>query len=194
MYGQPREASSQRTPAVVSMVQDDHPALAQGLLRALQEQRAAASDNLILAKDWADFEKRRGLVQGLLRKGCTLMPEPKQGVSRATPNTVLITAECQDEANKLRVYCESKFPVGPLSDRSVSVTGENFKEVGLYWREGLLSPAKAREAAQRHFDIYASGKSGTLYWRVAPEIALSTARRAYAYYKRLHISDKPRKD
>lgn len=62
-YGQPREPVS-RSPAVVSMVQDDHPALAQGLLRALQEQRAAASDQLILAKDWADFEKRRGLVQG----------------------------------------------------------------------------------------------------------------------------------
>ena len=50
---------------VVSTLQDDHPALSRNLLRDLQAERAKHYEGLISAKDWADFEKRRGLVQGI---------------------------------------------------------------------------------------------------------------------------------
>lgn len=49
----------------VSTLQDDHPALSRNLLRDLQAERAKHYEGLISAKDWADFEKRRGLVQGI---------------------------------------------------------------------------------------------------------------------------------
>lgn len=48
-----------------SYEQDDHPALSRNLLRDLQAERAKHYEGLISAKDWADFEKRRGLVQGI---------------------------------------------------------------------------------------------------------------------------------
>lgn len=50
---------------VVGFQQDDHPALSRNLLRDLQTERAKAAEELILAKDWADYEKRRGLVHGI---------------------------------------------------------------------------------------------------------------------------------
>ena len=64
-YGPTPVSAPKRVPNVVNMEQPDHPALASSLLRALQEQRKQAADQLILSKDWADFEKRRGLVHGL---------------------------------------------------------------------------------------------------------------------------------
>lgn len=54
-----------RLPHVVTISQDDHPALAQSLLRALQTERAKHYEGLISAKDWADYEKRRGQITGL---------------------------------------------------------------------------------------------------------------------------------
>ena len=50
---------------VVSLTSDDHPALSRNLLRDLQAERAKHYESLISAKDWADFEKRRGLIHGL---------------------------------------------------------------------------------------------------------------------------------
>lgn len=50
---------------VVSTLQDDHPALSRNLLRDLQAERAKHYEGLISAKDWADFEKRRGLIHGI---------------------------------------------------------------------------------------------------------------------------------
>ena len=50
---------------VVHISQDDHPALAQSLLRALQTERAKHYEGLLSAKDWADFEKRRGQIYGI---------------------------------------------------------------------------------------------------------------------------------
>jgi hypothetical protein len=49
----------------VSTLQDDHPALSRNLLRDLQAERAKHYEGLISAKDWADFEKRRGLLLGI---------------------------------------------------------------------------------------------------------------------------------
>lgn len=50
---------------VVSTLQDDHPALSRNLLRELQAERAKHYEALISAKDWADFERRRGHIVGL---------------------------------------------------------------------------------------------------------------------------------
>ena len=68
-YG-PRPARSApvddpRVPHVVHMSQEDHPALANSLLRSLQTERAKYVTELLLAKDWADYEKRRGLIHGI---------------------------------------------------------------------------------------------------------------------------------
>jgi hypothetical protein len=49
----------------VSFLQDDHPALSRNLLRDLQIERAKQYEGLIAAKDWPDFEKRRGLIKGI---------------------------------------------------------------------------------------------------------------------------------
>lgn len=111
------------------------------------------------------------------------MPKPAQG-----PTT---TAECQEEADKLRAYCESKFPLGPSANSRYSVTGETFTELCIPWSDGLASAADARIAAQDHFDRHASGKAGTLYWRIVPEIARDKSGYRFAYYLRLLISSKP---
>jgi len=50
---------------VISFGQDDHPALSRNLLRDLQAERAKHYEGLISAKDWADFEKRRGEIRGI---------------------------------------------------------------------------------------------------------------------------------
>ena len=68
-YG-PRPAHFDPTPFTpkrdtVHISQDDHPALAQSLLRALQTERAKHYEGLLSAKDWADFEKRRGQITGI---------------------------------------------------------------------------------------------------------------------------------
>lgn len=53
------------TADVVAFEQNDHPALSWNMLRDLQAERAKQMDGLIAAKDWPDFEKRRGLIHGL---------------------------------------------------------------------------------------------------------------------------------
>ena len=50
---------------VVGFQADDHPALSRNLLRDLQTERAKHYEGLISAKDWPDFEKRRGLIHGI---------------------------------------------------------------------------------------------------------------------------------
>ncbi len=114
---------------------------------------------------------------------------PMQEAEQAKTESPLIASG--REAALLRTYCESRFAVGPQSTRIHSVTGELHTELACPWHEGFETAEKAREAAQAHFDKYAEGKSGTLYWRVTPEIAFSQNRRKFAYYLRLLISDKP---
>jgi hypothetical protein len=116
----------------------------------------------------------------------------------ATLDTIQFTPESCHEAVILRAYCESKFTVGPSTSRWQSVTGEPYTELfDLHAplgdeARGFLTPEAARVAAQSNFDSYAEDKSGTLYWRVVPEIAFSSRRKRYAYYLRLLISNKPR--
>jgi len=50
---------------VVSISHDDHPALARTLERALTEERDNQIQGLTSAKDWPDYEKRRGRLEGL---------------------------------------------------------------------------------------------------------------------------------
>lgn len=118
--------------------------------------------------------------------GCTLT------VARARYEGPLYTPESCHEAVILRAYCESRWPIGPESHRRLSVTGEEHVALSPYPpQSGFDSPESARLAAQAHFDRYAAGKFGTLYWRVVPEIALSAGRQIYVYYLRLLISNKP---
>jgi hypothetical protein len=50
---------------VASFEQDDHPGLARNLERDLREERDIQFNCLVSAKDWADFQRRRGIVEGL---------------------------------------------------------------------------------------------------------------------------------
>ncbi len=106
---------------------------------------------------------------------------------------ILCTADCSREAEAVRVYCESLFPVGPPSSRMHSATGERFTQLTISWSDGFGTLDEASAGAKAAFKGYAEGKSGTLYWRVVPEIAKDQNRRKFAYYMRLLISDKPRK-
>lgn len=63
-YG-PKRVTAGLVADVVSFEQEDHPALSRNLLRELREERAKWYDGLIASKDWADFERRRGLINGL---------------------------------------------------------------------------------------------------------------------------------
>jgi hypothetical protein len=51
--------------SVVTISNDDHPALVTALERALIAEKDVAIAALTAAKDWADFEKRRGEINGL---------------------------------------------------------------------------------------------------------------------------------
>jgi hypothetical protein len=44
---------------------DDHPNLARNLERDLQVAKTSSIEGLTAAKDWADFQKRRGQIEGL---------------------------------------------------------------------------------------------------------------------------------
>jgi len=63
-YGQKRDAPTPQLEPV-SLAQDDHPALSRNMLRDLEAERAKEFDGLLSARDWADFEKRRGKIHGL---------------------------------------------------------------------------------------------------------------------------------
>ncbi len=114
---------------------------------------------------------------------------PMQEAEQAKTESPLIASD--REAAALRAYCESRFPMGPQSTRMHAPTGELHTELACPWHEGFETAEKAREAAQEHFDKYAEGRIGMLYWRVPPEIAYGAKQRKYAYYLRLLISDKP---
>ena len=100
------------------------------------------------------------------------------------------TPECCKEAANLKAYCEAKFQVGAPTSGPLSVTGQPYKQfcIGRY-----PTATAARIGAEGCFDEYSGGKSGTLYWRIEPEIAYSRHTDDYAFYMRLLISGKPRK-
>ncbi len=49
----------------VSFEADDHPNLARNLERELASARADQVEGFTSARDWPDFQKRRGIVEGL---------------------------------------------------------------------------------------------------------------------------------
>ena len=51
--------------SVVAFEADDHPNLSRNLQRDLEAARAAQVEGFTSAKDWPDFQKRRGTVDGL---------------------------------------------------------------------------------------------------------------------------------
>jgi hypothetical protein len=50
---------------VVTITNDDHPGLVSALERELIVERDVAIQALTAAKDWPDYEKRRGTINGL---------------------------------------------------------------------------------------------------------------------------------
>jgi len=50
---------------VVAFESDDHPSLARNLERDLVTAKDEQTQGLTAAKDWADFQKRRGTIDGL---------------------------------------------------------------------------------------------------------------------------------
>lgn len=104
--------------------------------------------------------------------------------------------DCRREEKILREYCESRFPVGDPTSSHEAVTGENYREFGTRGSAGFLSPELARLDLQAIFDNYAASRTGTLYWRVPPEIEGRLLHRpdrwVCIHYMRLLISDKPR--
>lgn len=52
-------------PEPVQMALEDHPDLSRHLERSLMAERAKQIEGFTSAKDWADFQKRRGIVEGI---------------------------------------------------------------------------------------------------------------------------------
>ena len=52
-------------PSAVRFFAPDHPALAVTIRARLEQRRKDLIEELLLAADWADFTKRRGVVQGI---------------------------------------------------------------------------------------------------------------------------------
>ncbi len=50
---------------VVAFESDDHPSLARNLERDLVSARNNEIEGLTAAKDWPDFQKRRGMIEGI---------------------------------------------------------------------------------------------------------------------------------
>lgn len=97
---------------------------------------------------------------------------------------------------RLREECEKGYAIGPAAVAYLSVTGETFTELcGAHPQvEGgeivyLTTLQEAYDAALAAFKAYAIGKSGTLYWRVHPELSERDGK--FAFYMRLLISDMP---
>ena len=57
--------SHRDTGSVLTLSQDDHPALASTLERELIKARDSEIQGMVSSKDWPDFTQRRGTVLGL---------------------------------------------------------------------------------------------------------------------------------
>ena len=102
-----------------------------------------------------------------------------------------------ETGKELKVRQVNNLPIVHASEiarynRMRSVTGETFTELTHAWPSGFGSIEETAEAAMAAFQKYAEGKSGTLYWRIPPEIAYGAKQKKFAYYMRLLISDKPK--
>jgi hypothetical protein len=105
----------------------------------------------------------------------------------------------------LTEWIERQFPIGESTSGPLAVTGERYVVVGHMIESpkypGVIEEGAAPEAgfdeetacmsAASAFRDYAEGRTGTLYWRVKPELSWSSDHRRCMVYMRLLISDKP---
>lgn len=90
---------------------------------------------------------------------------------------------------ELRAECERGFGVGGRGGKAVSPTGELYVEL---INPNMLHAANGQavfDLAVETFRKYAEGRSGTLYWRVWPEIKNTPS--GWEFYMRVLVSDKP---
>jgi hypothetical protein len=106
----------------------------------------------------------------------------------------IITLEAAQALVELGSHIASRFPDASIydydpTDLRHSPTGERYTEIT---QKNFATIAGCIRAARDAFDAYAEGKSGTLYYRVMPELAgKSEYYGPWAFYMRLLISDKP---
>lgn len=102
---------------------------------------------------------------------------------------VVVSTEDALALAALVLHCNSNFPIGPAGDRpGTAPTGEPYTELPA--KEWYPSREAALDAAKAAFDEYAEGKTGTLFWRVKPELG-QDYKNGWKFYMRLLISDKP---
>lgn len=118
-------------------------------------------------------------------------PPAPAGTAEGKPNppdqfAVSDKAPVVVKSSSLKEKCEGGFVIGPCTNRPTSVTGEAYQEIVT---RGAPDEATAIEAGHNAFRAYAEGKSGSLYWRIEPEIA--QRQDGWATYMRCLISDQP---
>jgi hypothetical protein len=108
-----------------------------------------------------------------------------------------------------RAKLEARFKIGPIGNGPIAPTGERYVEIrgGGSPREGEPCPVlcSSEQMAIKQWllavEEYAAGKSGTLYWRIVPELGdqedgsgwqhgPADVWKLYSVYSRLLISDK----
>jgi hypothetical protein len=110
-------------------------------------------------------------------------------------------------AERLQREIEAIYPVGPTTNGALAVTGEPYVVIGDQSDGRSEIPGTVDEGAERDcafdeetayfaaraaFNTYAHGRSGILYWRVAPILEWNEARTRCRITMRCLISDKPR--
>lgn len=106
------------------------------------------------------------------------------------PNVVDMT----NEASATQFVSVWKPQYAPTGETYVEFTPHRTPEFAL--RADYKSPEAVIAAGKEQFDIYAADKSGSLYWRIKPEVDSFRAGKnagCWLFYMRLLISDKPRK-
>lgn len=96
---------------------------------------------------------------------------------------------------EMQKYVERRFAVGGVGDRGIAPTGEPYVQFGPHLiEEGCDVPffpslEATMVAARSYFDAYSRDRSGSVYWRILPEVACYPE--GWRFYMRLLISDKP---
>ena len=93
---------------------------------------------------------------------------------------------------KLRAACEEGYAVGPMGNGPTAPTGERYRELVNPAMKGVASEQEVYELALATFRKHVAGKTGTIYWRVVPEIARDN--KGWKFYMRVLVSDKVARD
>lgn len=106
------------------------------------------------------------------------------------PDVVDMTDEAS--ASKFIPASEWKPQFAPTGESYVVFTPHRTPELVL--RTEYKTPEAVISAGKEQFEIYAADKTGTLYWRIKPEVECfkdGKNARCWMFYMRLLISDKP---